>query len=54
MTLQPSQSSEQAMAKPWIEIKREISVGYFRVYATVYRSPLRVWINGHWVIGRPR
>lgn len=39
-------------AKPWIELKGQIGPGNYRSYATVYKSPLRVWMLGRWIIGR--
>jgi hypothetical protein len=44
----------QRAARPWIEIRRQLGVGHYRSYAMIHRKPLRVWIYGHWVIGRVR
>jgi hypothetical protein len=52
-SMSPEQSDGRAVAKPWFELKREISVGYFRSYAMIYRHPLRVWVYGRWLIGKP-
>lgn len=43
-----------AAQKPDIEIKRKLGVGYYKVYATVYYHPLRIWIKGKWIIGKPK
>lgn len=41
-----------AAQKPWIEIRRELGPGSYCTYATAYKRPLRVWVLGHWIIGK--
>lgn len=49
-----SDSQVNAAAKPWIEVKRKLGPATYAVYAAVYRQPLRVWVRGCWLWGRPR
>lgn len=39
--------------KPDIEIRRKVGRGHYRTYFTVYWRPLRVFVLGRWLIGRP-
>jgi hypothetical protein len=43
-----------AAAKPWVEFRRKLGPGHYRLYGHVYRRPLRVFLLGRWVWGRPR
>lgn len=39
--------------KPNLEIRRKLGPGHYRTYATLYWRPLRVFVSGRWLIGRP-
>ena len=47
----PQMSGEAA--KPWIEIRHKLGPGHYCTYASAYKHPLRVWVLGRWIIGRP-
>lgn len=40
--------------KPDVEIRRKHRDGSFSTYATAYWRPLRVWVLGRWLVGKPR
>lgn len=46
--LSQSATSDRAMKKPWIELRRKLGVGHYRSYVMVYRKPFQLWVNGRW------